>query len=590
MDKRWQLAEPIDAEFRNKFPELHPITVQLLKNRGIKTQEQVDEFLLPDYGENLHDPFLFREMQTACERIWTAIENGERITIFGDYDADGVCGTAILLTAFRQVAEACGSDPELIDSYIPHREYEGYGLNDEAVRQIANRGSRLVITVDCGISNAAEVELAQQLGLEIIVTDHHQVPDRVPKCTIIHPLIADETYPNGCLAGTGVAFKLAAAFFEFVRKQGWNIPTGQEKWLLDLVAIATVTDFMKLLGENRTLEKWGLVVLNKTRRPGLKKMIEAAGLQLGKLDTVSVGYYLGPRINAASRMEHADLALQTLLASDEEQAMVLARKLNLCNAERQRTTEEVYRAALQQLVPGKKIQVIVGDDWPAGIVGIVAGKLVSDWGVPVFVLGRQLDGRVVGSGRSISGFDLVDLLRATAKFLVRYGGHPEACGLTIASAENLDGFIAEAWEYAEKMLGECDLRPVLQLEAELTIDQINWDLISELERFEPFGVGNPKPLFLLKNSQLTMVQKVGKDGRHVRIFVRGAASRELQLIGFGFSERMGVFSPNDRIDAVVELGVNEWNGIKSIQARMVDVCSSIGQMNLKEEQTAKSTI
>ena len=240
MDKRWQLAEPINDAWRDKFPELHPITVQLLKNRGIETQQQVDEFLLPDYGENLHDPFLFREMELVCRRIWSAIEDGERLTVFGDYDADGVCGTAILLTTFRQVADLCGSDPELINSYIPHREYEGYGLNNEAVRSIADSGSRLIITVDCGISNATEVDLVHQLGLDIIVTDHHQVPEHVPNCLIIHPLVPGENYPHDCLAGAGVAFKLAAAFLDYARQQGLEIPVGQEKWLLDLVAIATV--------------------------------------------------------------------------------------------------------------------------------------------------------------------------------------------------------------------------------------------------------------------------------------------------------------------------------------------------------------
>ncbi|MBU1029505.1 single-stranded-DNA-specific exonuclease RecJ [Patescibacteria group bacterium] len=588
MDKRWQLAEPINDAWRDKFPELHPITVQLLKNRGIETQQQVDEFLLPDYGENLHDPFLFREMELVCRRIWSAIEDGERLTVFGDYDADGVCGTAILLTTFRQVADLCGSDPELINSYIPHREYEGYGLNNEAVRSIADSGSRLIITVDCGISNATEVDLVHQLGLDIIVTDHHQVPEHVPNCLIIHPLVPGENYPHDCLAGAGVAFKLAAAFLDYARQQGLEIPVGQEKWLLDLVAIATVTDFMKLVGENRTLEKWGLVVLNKTRRPGLRKLIEAAGLELGKLDTVSVGYYLGPRINAASRMEHADLALETLLIKDETQAMDLARKLNLCNAERQRVTEEIYRQAAKMFVPDKKVQVIVGTGWSAGVVGIVAGKLVTDWGVPVFVLSEQEDGRIVGSGRGIREFDLVDLLRTSANFLARYGGHPEACGLTIEKQENLDGFIAQAWQYAEEKLADRDLRPMLQLDAELLTDQITWDLINELERFEPFGVGNPKPLFLIKNAQLISFQPVGKDGKHVRVSTRGVGPRELKLIGFGFAERVAAFIPGDEIDVVVELGVNEWNGTKNIQVRMVDLRRSLEKKDKLESKVVQA--
>jgi single-stranded-DNA-specific exonuclease len=576
MDKRWRLAEPVSKNFCDRFPELHPVSVQLLKNRGIETQEQVDEFLLPDYGENLHDPFLFKRMEQVCERLWSALQNGERVTVFGDYDADGVTGTAILLTVFREVAALAECDVQLIDSYIPHREHEGYGLNDAAVRQLVERGTNLIVTVDCGISNAAEVALAQELGMEVIVTDHHQVPERVPDCPLIHPLAADETYPNGSLAGAAVAFKLATAFYEYGRRQGLAVPAGREKWLLDLVAIATVTDFMRLTGENRTLEKWGLIVLNKTQRPGLRKLIEVAGLELGKLDTVSVGFYLGPRINAASRMDHANLALDTLMAETEEQAADLARQLNLCNAERQRRTAEVYRQALQMAEPDKKVQVIVGDGWSPGIVGIVAGKLTTEWGLPVFVLGRQEDGKIVGSGRSIPGFNVVALLRQAEQYLARFGGHPEACGLTIEGDEKLSGFIESAWNFAANELEGRDLRPVVEVDAELRTSQISWDLINELERFEPFGIGNPKPLFLLRDVRLCSSTPVGKDGKHVRLAVRGDNPRETRLIAFGFAERMREFAPQSALDAVVELGINEWNGVKSIQSRLVDVRAAEG--------------
>ncbi len=574
MEKRWQLAKPITDKFRDKFPELHPITLQLLKNRGIETQEQVDEFLLPDYGENTHDPFLFRQMIAACERVWQAIENGEKVVVFGDYDADGVTGTTILLTALREVAELAGSDSELIVSYIPHREHEGYGMNDDAVRKLAKDGIKLVVTTDCGISNASEVKLAKELGMDVIITDHHQVPEEVPECILIHPLAPNETYPNGSLSGAAVAFKFASALYQFAREQGLDVQEGREKWLLDLVAIATVTDFMKLTGENRILEKWGLVVLNKTQRPGLKKLIEAAGLELGKLDTISIGYYLGPRINAASRMDHASLALRTLMAEDDMEAARLARELNICNAERQRATEEVYRKALEMAEPGKKVQIIVGDDWSPGIIGIVAGKLVTQWGVPVFVMGRRNDGKVVGSGRSIPDFNVVELLRDSAGFLSRFGGHPEACGLTIEGEENLNNFIYRAWEFAEKKLADRDLRPAIRLDGELETSQINWELINEIERFEPFGIGNPKPLFLLRNVMLLSTTTVGKDGKHVRVSVRGDVPRETRLIAFGFAERMKEFNPSDQLDIVAEIGVNEWNGTKTIQVRMVDVQSS----------------
>ena len=573
MDRRWETAEPVSDEFRARFPELHPVAIQLLGNRGLETQEQVDEFLLPDYGHDLHDPFLFREMQAACERIFLAIEKQERVVVHGDYDADGVSGTAILLTAFREVAVLAGGDPSLFVSYIPHREHEGYGLNSDTVRRLATDGCTLLITIDCGISNAEEISLAKELGIETIVVDHHQVPEHIPKCILIHPLVPGETYPYGNLAAAGVAFKVATALYEVARRRNLEVPVGREKWLLDLVAIATVTDFMKLIGENRTLEKWGLVVLNKTRRPGLQQLIQSAGLELGRLDTVSVGFYIGPRINAASRMDNADLALETVLAEDAGRAAELATQLNACNVDRQKLTEEIVRQARLVIEDGCRIQILVGDGWSAGVVGIVAGRFTTELGVPVFVLGRQDDGRFVGSGRSIPGFDVMQLLRRAENSLARFGGHPEACGLTIVGDDNLVEFRRLAKEYADEVLADHDLRPVLRVECELQTSQIDWSLISELERFEPFGVGNPRPLFLLSGLQLRSVQSVGRDGKHVRVSVLGDRPQETKLIGFGLAARLTEFSSGDRIDAVVELGVNQWNGTRTIQVRLVDIRS-----------------
>ncbi len=580
-ERRWKIAEPADSRLRERFPELHPVTVQLLANRGITDQEKVDEFLLPDYGQDLHDPFLFRQMEEACERVRTAIESGEQVVIHGDYDADGVTGTAILLSVFREVAEMMGGDPALFSSYIPHREHEGYGLNMKTVDKLAADGNGLLITVDCGISNAAEVGRARELGMDAIVVDHHQVPETVPDCLIIHPLAPGEEYPFKGLAAAGVAFKFASAFLEHVRRLGVEVPEGREKWLLDLVAIATVTDFMPLLGENRTIEKYGLIVLNKTRRPGLRKLMDAAGLEPGRLDTVSIGYYIGPRINAASRMEHADLALDTVLAESDEDARELARRLNQCNAERQRQTEEMFRQARAMVDPSKSVQVIVGDGWPAGIVGIVAGRIVTEFGMPAFVLGRQ-DGRAVGSGRSIPEFDVMGLLHAAKDTLARYGGHPEACGLTVEGDDNLKEFIRIAEGYAAERLAGEDLRPTLRIECELQTSQVTWELIEELEKFEPFGESNPKPLFVFRNLTLNTLQPVGKDGKHVRVGVRGDAPKEFRMIGFGMTERMSEFAPGVSIDAVAEVGVNEWNGNRSIQLRLVDVRPAENQSAYEE--------
>ncbi|MEA3249692.1 MAG: single-stranded-DNA-specific exonuclease RecJ [Patescibacteria group bacterium] len=569
-EKKWKNAEPVSAALRDGFPELHPVTVQLLANRGITTQQEIDEFLLPDYGQDLHDPFIFREMEEACARVWNAATRREKVVIHGDYDADGVTGTAILLSVFREIAQEVGGDSEAFTSYIPHREHEGYGLNMDTVKKLAADGNNLLVTVDCGISNADEIARVKELGMDAIVVDHHQVSEKVPECTIIHPLAPGEKYPFKGLAAAGVAFKFAAAFLDYARRSGVEVPEGREKWLLDLVAIATVTDIMPLLGENRTLEKYGLIVLNKTRRPGLKRLIEAAGLEPGQLDTVSVGYYIGPRINAASRMDHADLALDTVMAKSDEEAQELAQKLNLCNAERQKRTEEMFRKAKKMVDPSKKVQVVVGDGWSAGIVGIVAGKLVTELGMPAFVLCRQKD-HIVGSGRSIPEFDVMELLNEASDVLARYGGHPEACGLTIEGDENLNEFIRIAGECAAKKLDGADLRPTLRVECELKTSQVTWELVNELEKFEPFGQSNPKPLFMFHNLMLNSLYPVGKDGKHVRVGVKGDAPKEFKMIGFGMTERMSEFTPGSAIDAVAEVGVNEWNGSKSIQLRLVDV-------------------
>ena len=587
-EKRWKIAEPAQASLRESFPELHPVTVQLLANRGITDQKKVDEFLLPDYGQDLHDPFLFREMEQACARVWTAVARREKVVIHGDYDADGVTGTAILLSVFREIAGKIGGDAAAITSYIPHREHEGYGLNMAAVEKLAKAGNGLLVTVDCGISNAAEIARAHELGMDAIVVDHHQVPERIPECIIIHPLAPGEEYPFKGLAAAGVAFKFATAFLDYARRSGVEVPAGREKWLLDLVAIATVTDFMPLLGENRTMEKYGLIVLNKTRRPGLRQLMEAAGLEPGKLDTVSVGYYIGPRINAASRMEHADLALGTVLAESEDEARELARKLNLCNSERQRQTEETFKKARGLADPAKKVQIVAGDGWPAGIVGIVAGKLVTELGMPAFALSIQGD-RIVGSGRSIPEFDVMGLLHAAKGVLARYGGHPEACGLTIEGRQNLREFTRIAEAYAEEKLAGADLRPAIRVECELELSQVTWELVRELEKFEPFGEGNHRPLFLFRGLMLNSLCPVGKDGKHVRVGVRGDAPKEFKMIGFGMTERMSEFTPGSAIDAVAEIGVNHWNGSESIQLRLVDVRAGVEREEREEREKQEET-
>lgn len=566
------MPSPPDAGMAKLFPELDPVIVQLLWNRGLRTQEAVDEFLLPDYGQDLHDPFLFRQMNAACERVWSALRQGEKIVVYSDYDADGVTGATILVSTWRAAARLLGGDPARVASYIPHREKEGYGLRSAAVETLLAEGMNLLVTVDCGIGAAAEIAIVRRRGIDAIVVDHHHVPAELPDALILHPDVPGETYPFKPLAAAGVAFKFAAAFIKFVAARGAVLDPGFEKWLLDLVAIATVTDFMPLVGENRTLEKYGLIVLNKTRRPGLRQLIKAAGLQPGALDTVAVGYQIGPRINAASRMDHASVAFEALMAEDDGRAAELAGELNRLNAARQKQSDAITIEArrLIQERGVRRVHLLAGEGWPAGIVGLIAGKLSGETGVPVVIFGRDGD-RFVGSGRGVPGFDLMAGLERAKAHLIRYGGHTLACGLTISGEDNFREFGRILEAYADEVLAGRDLRPTLDIDAEIRISQADWQLVDKLQEFEPFGEGNRRPKFLLRGLLVTAVDPVGKDGKHVRLGVRGDLPRETRLIGFGLAAAAAAFPPGSRIDAVVEVGINEWNGSKTIQLKIVDL-------------------
>lgn len=571
----WRIAPPAPAEFRAQFPELHPVAVQLLWNRGVTDPAAIESFLSPDYERDLHDPFLFRDMRAACERVWRALASGEKIVIHGDYDADGVTGSALLMTTFRAAAEKMGADASNLSSYIPHREKEGYGVRNATVEKLAAEGATLMVTVDCGIGCAAEIALAKSLGMDAIVVDHHQVPERIPECLIIHPWVPGETYPYRSLAAVGVSFKFACGFVRFAAEQGAAFEPGFEKWLLDLVSIATVTDVVSLIGENRTLELYGLKVLNKTRRIGLRKLIEVAGLEPGKMDTTSVGFYIGPRINAASRMQHASLAFETLMAETAEQAAELAERLNQSNKDRQKYTEEIMVVARLEAAKkkGEAVQIIAGEGWSPGIVGLVAGKIMNDYGVPVFVFGKDGD-KYVGSGRSIPGCNVVEGMQRAGKYLARFGGHPQACGLTIFGDDNYRGFCEIMSDFARETLAGQTLEPAISIDAELAMSQVTWDLVETLGRFEPHGEGNPKPKFVMRGLLLASVDPVGKTGKHARFGVRGDTPREKKLIGFNLFDRAKAFVPGSRIDAVVEVGVNEWNGSKQIQLKALDVAQA----------------
>lgn len=568
MKKKWQIAGPMPAEFKNEFPEIHPVILQLLYNRGLTTQVKIDEFLYPDYGQDQHDPFLFREMQKAVDRVFLALKKEEKILVYGDYDADGVTATVLLYSVLRDLK---AKEPLV---YIPYRLSEGYGLNEKAVQEIKKWGVKLIITVDCGIANKNEVSLVKKSGMDIIITDHHHEPKHPPldAWAIINPKVKDETYPFKDLAGVGVAFKFAQGLISQAKKYGRDLGPAYEKWLLDLVTIGTVTDCVDLLGENRTLVRYGLVVLNKTRRIGLRKLMEKANLVSGDLLTWNVSFQLGPRLNAAGRLNHASASYQLLLTGDESEAERLAGDLEKTNQERQKITEKIYREAKNQAEKqeDKKILFALGDGWSTGVVGLVAGRLSEEYYKPAIVMGRE-DFEIVGSGRSIAEFDIISAIEKISQYFSRYGGHAEACGFTLTGEKNLEGFKKDLEKMAARELKGLDLRPKLHIDGEIELAAIDFDFLDELSVFEPFGSGNERPKFLLKGLQVVGIEKVGQSGQHLRLMVNQKGNLVRKCIGFSLADIHGQLTVGQTIDLVGEASINDWNGMKEIQIKISDL-------------------
>ncbi|MEK7481302.1 MAG: single-stranded-DNA-specific exonuclease RecJ [Patescibacteria group bacterium] len=577
MQKQWLVAELCPATFRLEHPELPDIVLQLLWNRAMRTQRDIDTFLNPDYGRDTHDPFLFRDMQKAVDRLFQAIANQEKIVIHGDYDADGVSASVIL-------SATLGALGAVTDIFLPHREMDGYGLNLKNVEKIAAGGARVIITCDCGISNAAEITRAKALGIDVIITDHHQEPKELPvdALAIIHPKIEGETYPCKTLAGGGVAFKLAQALLKTHAQHVDQLPNGEshsvfEKWLLDMVAISCVADMVPLLGETRTLVKYGLIVLEKTRRVGLQRLMKEAGLfnhdgtlRRTAISAADIGFKIAPRINAAGRMHHATAAFNLLVEEDEENARIMAEEINRNNTARQELTADLTERARAIIAETHQTNdpliVVVGHGWSPGIIGLIASRIKDEYYKPVIVLAEK-DGVHVGSGRSTSGFNMIQGLQQIPELFVKFGGHPQACGFTLAaSPAELKTALTRIIE-----MQETDDTPTLPVDAEVDLEAVTWDLYDLLERFHPFGIGNPEPCFVARDCEVVHVEPVGVDGKHRRLHVRHRTSMIRKTIGFNCAEWCPALVAGDHLDMVFEVGVNEWNGNRELQLKMTDV-------------------
>lgn len=565
----WKLLEPT-------FP---PNLIEaLLSHRGVEKSDH-EAFLNPDFNEHTFDPFIFTKMKDAVSTIFSAIENKEKITIHGDYDADGVSGSSLLYLAIEEIAEELGLELNL-DVYLPDREKDGYGVAMHTVERLAEEGTSLLVTVDCGIANVAEFDRAHELGMKVVICDHHQLAETVPgHAIIIHPLAPGESYPNKHLCGTGVAYKLAAALFEEARQRGAGFAVGYEKWYLDFVAIATVTDVMPILGENRALERFGLTVLNKTRRQGIKQIVEFSRSEMGSIDTQAIGFQIGPRLNAAGRISSAEIAFKALTSKTEEEARGHAEELERLNRQRRAISDRAYKEALKMVhdqlrqadegITEQPMAIIVSSDhWNPGIVGLVAGKLVTEFGLPAFALTKVGD-HYVGSGRTAGGLHLVEAMNSAGDIYIKHGGHPQACGLSI-TPEKLTDFQEAIQKFAHTFFNGTAPMPELHVDADLPLSEISFDLLASLEKLRPFGEGNREPIFAAHGVLLESADAIGKDGKHLRLLAATEAGT-IKGIGFNFGHLLDELEPDRPIDVVYRPSINEWNGRRELQFELIDL-------------------
>lgn len=534
---------------------------KILKHRGYTSREERALFLSPDYHEQSGDPFLLPDMKEAVERLVLAKERHEKIVIYGDYDIDGLTASTVLLesfTAFGLMASV----------FIPNRFVEGYGLSGPALEKLATNGAQLVVTVDCGSLSHKEIELANSFGLDVIVTDHHSVADTMPSAVaVINPKRPDHTYPFIDLAGVGVAFKLVQALQ--TRLEG--LPKGQEKWLLDLVALGTVCDVVELKAENRMFVHWGLKVMQKTRRAGLKMLIAVSRIQPENLNARALGFGLGPRLNAAGRLETAQLALDLLTTADRTEALRLAELLDAMNIERRAEQDRIFTAAKEQALLHEKDAVLVVSHatWSHGIIGIVAAKLLETYHKPTFVLQELEDGTAKGSARSFGDFSAVEGIRATDTLLLKGGGHRLAAGVTLETVKIAEWRAAINSYYRTLKLD--DQMQHLHPKADVSADNFNGldeQLLRDLAQLEPYGNGNPEPVFCVQNVHVLSRRTMGADAQHVRYTLEDNGGRTLQMVAFNKASQFSA-DVGEHVDIWFNLTLNEWQGRRSVEGRLL---------------------
>jgi single-stranded-DNA-specific exonuclease len=538
---------------------LPTLVAQLLCNRGITEPAQIEAFLAAD-ERLLNDPFLLPDMDKAVARIYHALLSGEAIAIYGDFDADGITATTLLV-------EGLSSLGGRVVPYIPHRTEEGYGINDAALARLSQQGISLVVTVDCGVTATDEVEEAQQLGLDIVVTDHHTVPPQLPPAiAVVDPKRDDSCYPFADLAGVGVAFKLLQALFHSLGKDSDMTD------FLELVALGTVADVVSLLGENRYLVKRGIAALHTTERPGLTELARCAGVPLSGIESETISWVLAPRLNAAGRLDHAGIGYHLLTTRSLEEAQRLASLLERKNAERQRLTQATLVKAREQLsTTGTDLPLLMvgGEDFHNGVVGVVAGRLVDEFYRPAVVFERGEEWSR-GSARSIPNFNIIAALSDCGDLLSRFGGHPMAAGFTIAT-ENLDRLRVRLLEIASNQIASFDLGSVIPIDAEVSLSSLSGGTFKMMQQLAPFGCANPYPVFIARGVKVEEYRNVGREREHLRLKLR-EDSATWSAISFRMGPRIDEVTP--RLDIVFKVEVDLWGGGNTLQLNILDFVSA----------------
>ena len=563
MNKKWKIYEVDEKkveEISSKY-NLNKLISTILANRNITTEEEIRLFLSPT-RKDFHNPFLIKDMEKSVERIIKAIENNEKVTIYGDYDVDGITSITVLKSFLK--------DRGLETSqYIPNRLNEGYGLNNNAIEKIKQQGCDLMITVDCGISAINEINYASSLGIETIITDHHEPGNEIPKAfAVIDNKRKDSKYPFRELAGVGVVFKLIQAI-------GIKLGLKEEEYLkyLDIVCVGTISDIVPLVDENRVIAKLGLMLIRQTRNIGLKSIIDTSGYT--KIDSNSISFGIAPRINACGRMGKAEDALELFLSKNYNEVSELAKKLNDYNKLRQDTEKEIYENAIKQIEQNKLDKnnsiIVGGHNWHHGVIGIVSSKITEMYFKPSILLSFEEDGIGTGSGRSIPGFDLHEALTKCLGSVEKFGGHSMAVGLTVKK-EKFEEFKKEFEQIATKS-NVSEIIPVINIDAKIDFSAINKDMVESLKQLEPFGEGNKMPVFVFKNLKIDSIRALS-EGKHLKLTLK-EGSTVVNAIGFNIGNFADEYRIGDKIDVVGVLEVNNFNGVESLQINIKDIMRAV---------------